>query len=91
MVNWNVAKRMLKYVESTLYFESGFEELKFLVERFSNADWAGNVDDRKSSSDYLFDPGSGVTVRACKLSFHKYVKNKPMLHINQQKHHIKWQ
>uniref|UniRef100_A0A251SEE8 Putative reverse transcriptase, RNA-dependent DNA polymerase n=1 Tax=Helianthus annuus TaxID=4232 RepID=A0A251SEE8_HELAN len=58
--HWEAAKRILKYVKGTLdqgitYSKGGKQKLI----GFSNSDYAGNVDDSKSTSGYIFHLGSG--------------------------------
>ncbi|KAM0037429.1 putative RNA-directed DNA polymerase [Helianthus debilis subsp. tardiflorus] len=58
--HWEVAKRILKYVKGTLdqgviYSKGGKQKLI----GFSDSDYAGNVDDSKSTSGYIFHLGSG--------------------------------
>uniref|UniRef100_A0A251T6N3 Putative zinc finger, CCHC-type n=1 Tax=Helianthus annuus TaxID=4232 RepID=A0A251T6N3_HELAN len=58
--HWEAAKRILKYVKGTLdqgitYSKGGKQKLV----GFSDSDYAGNVDDSKSTSGYIFHLGSG--------------------------------
>ncbi|KAA3481660.1 laccase-2-like [Gossypium australe] len=50
------AKRVLRYVKGTVDF--GANPLKLIC--YSDNDWAGSVDDMRSTSEYFFSLGSGV-------------------------------
>ena len=57
--HWQAAKRILRYVKGTkrfgiLYIASENSELV----GYTDSDWAGSVDDRKSTSGYVFHMGS---------------------------------
>ncbi|KAK5785927.1 secreted RxLR effector protein 161-like [Gossypium arboreum] len=61
VVHFKVAKRVLRYVKGTLDYGVKFENAKELkLIRYSNCDWAGSMDDMKSTSGYFFTLGSGV-------------------------------
>ena len=65
--HWQAAKRILRYVKGTkgfgiLYTTSENSELV----GYTNSDWAGSVDDRKSTSGYVFHMGSGAISWASK-------------------------
>uniref|UniRef100_A0A251SKN6 Putative zinc finger, CCHC-type n=1 Tax=Helianthus annuus TaxID=4232 RepID=A0A251SKN6_HELAN len=58
--HWEAAKRILKYIKGTqqqgiTYTKGGKKQLV----GFSDSDYAGNVDDSKSTSGYIFHLGSG--------------------------------
>ncbi|KAL6332552.1 hypothetical protein AAG906_008972 [Vitis piasezkii] len=60
-VHMGVAKRVLKYVKGTTnlgiwYLKTGGVKL----DGYADSDWAGSVDDMKSTSGYVFTIGSGV-------------------------------
>ncbi|KAG8473238.1 hypothetical protein CXB51_035235 [Gossypium anomalum] len=58
--HFKTAKRVLRYVKGTLSYGVKFEraeELKLVG--YSDSDWAGSVDDMKSTSGYFFTLGSG--------------------------------
>jgi len=53
--HWNAVKRILRYLKGTAthglrYTAGSTEDLR----GFSDSDWAGDLDDRKSTSGYLF-------------------------------------
>ena len=60
--HWAVAKRVLRYlkgaVEYGLKYTKGNENH---LNGFTNADWAGSPVDRKCTSRYSFNVGSGMT------------------------------
>ena len=65
--HWQAAKRILRYVKGTkrfgiLYTASENSELV----GYTDSDWAGSVDDRKSTSGYVFHMGSGAISWASK-------------------------
>eukprot|EP00253_Pinus_taeda_P029362 PITA_29362 len=65
--HWQVAKRILRYVNGTKRFDILYtvSECSDLV-GYTNNDWAGSVDDRKSTSGYIFHMGSGAISWASK-------------------------
>eukprot|EP00253_Pinus_taeda_P029672 PITA_29672 len=59
--HWKEAKKVLRYLKETLYFGILYtNELDVELALFSNSDWAGNTDDRRSTSGYAFNLGFGV-------------------------------
>ncbi|CAL5325451.1 unnamed protein product [Camellia sinensis] len=60
-IHFGVAKRVLRYIQGTLDYGIFYE--KFLDAKligFCDIDWAGCVDDMRSTSGYAFSLGSGV-------------------------------
>ncbi|GJU49502.1 retrovirus-related pol polyprotein from transposon TNT 1-94 [Tanacetum coccineum] len=54
-------KRVLRYVKGSLDLEIMFERNKVVkLEGYADSDWAGSIDDSKSTSGYIFTLGSGV-------------------------------
>ncbi|XP_058740894.1 secreted RxLR effector protein 161-like [Vicia villosa] len=54
-------KRVLRYVMGTMEHIIRFEKnFKLEVQGYCDSDWAGSVDDMKSTSGYVFSLGSGV-------------------------------
>ena len=55
--HWDAVKRILRYLQGTIHyglvFSSGGSN-PLILEGYSDADWAGDVLDRKSTSAYLF-------------------------------------
>ena len=65
--HWIAAKRVLRYVRGTLdygllYTRSSDPTLSGYID----SDWAGSVDDRKSTTGYVFSLGSGAITWASK-------------------------
>ncbi|KAH9291602.1 hypothetical protein KI387_043209 [Taxus chinensis] len=59
--HWRAAKRILRYVSGTHNFGIHYSPThKFELCGYTDSDWAGSVDDRKSTSGYIFSLGSGV-------------------------------
>eukprot|EP00253_Pinus_taeda_P028689 PITA_28689 len=65
--HWQAAKRILRYVKGTKRFGILYNvsERSDLVS-YTDSDWARSVDDRKSTSGYLFHMGSGAISWASK-------------------------
>eukprot|EP00253_Pinus_taeda_P018932 PITA_18932 len=59
--HWQAVKRILRYVKGTKMFGILYNvsEHSHLV-GYTDSDWAGSVDDRKSTSGYVFHMGSGA-------------------------------
>jgi hypothetical protein len=59
--HWKAAKKVLRYLKGTMNFGLLYTD-KFDVQLagFSDFDWAGNPDDRRSTTGYAFNIGSGV-------------------------------
>ena len=66
--NWIGVKRALRYLKGTLMYGLKFsaheEEPELLG--YSDADWAGDVDTRRSTSGYVFQIGSSTVSRSSK-------------------------
>ena len=57
--HWKETKRVLRYIRGTLDLGLEFTHSdNFHLTAYSNADWADNIDDRKSTSGYLMQIGS---------------------------------
>ena len=59
--HWNVAKKVLRYLKGTMIFGLLYTD-KFDVQLvgFSDSDWVGNPNDRRSTIGYAFNIGSEV-------------------------------
>eukprot|EP00253_Pinus_taeda_P006313 PITA_06313 len=58
--HWQAAKRILRYVKGTKRFGILYTTSECLdLIGYTNSDWTGSVDDRKSTSGYVFHMGSG--------------------------------
>eukprot|EP00253_Pinus_taeda_P025309 PITA_25309 len=65
--HWKAAKRILRYVCATVQFGIHYSaEASPLLVGFTDSDWAGDTDDRKSTAGYVFTLGSGPITWACK-------------------------
>lgn len=57
--DWTEAKRVLRYLKSTSDLKLELAVNRQELRGYADADWAGNVKDRKSNSGYLFQLGGG--------------------------------
>ncbi|CAH9099164.1 unnamed protein product [Cuscuta epithymum] len=65
--HFGAAKRILRYVAGTLEYGLWYSSVKDLKLRgYTDSDWAGCVDDRKSMSGSVFDLGSGAVTWSSK-------------------------
>ena len=65
--HWKAAKRILRYVRGTVQFGIHYSaKASLLLVDFTDSDWAGDPDDRKSTAGYVFTLGSGPITWACK-------------------------
>jgi hypothetical protein len=65
--HWKVAKRILRYVRGTIQFGIHYSSGGTpLLVGFTDSDWAGDPDDRKSTVGYVFSLGSGPITWAYK-------------------------
>nr|CAD1832705.1 unnamed protein product [Ananas comosus var. bracteatus] len=61
------AKRILRYIRDTINFGIWYHPVtNFKLVGFSDSDWAGSQDDRKSTSGWIFNFGSGAVTWASK-------------------------
>lgn len=64
MTHWLAAKRILRYVQGTtnlgILFKKGENKNSLRLVAYTDSDYAGDLDDRKSTSRYVFMLGSGV-------------------------------
>ncbi|WVZ15253.1 hypothetical protein V8G54_012819 [Vigna mungo] len=60
-IHFQAAKRILRYVKGTIDYGIWFKKVESLsFHGYSDSDWAGCVDDMRSTSGYCFSLGSGV-------------------------------
>eukprot|EP00253_Pinus_taeda_P006774 PITA_06774 len=65
--HWKAAKRILRYVRGTIQFGIHYSaKATPLLVGFTDSDWAGDPDDRKSTAGYVCTLGSGPITWACK-------------------------
>ena len=61
LTHWKVAKRILRYIVVTIdygLFYTHFE--KFSLSGYTDSDYVGSLDDRKSTSGYVFHLGTNM-------------------------------
>ncbi|PNX60132.1 putative copia-type protein, partial [Trifolium pratense] len=59
--HFKAAKRVLRYVKGTINYGIKFcRSQNFKLQGYSDSDWAGSLDDMKSTSGYCFSSGSGI-------------------------------
>jgi hypothetical protein len=59
--HWLATKRVLRYLKGTANFGIKYtNEFDVKLTGYSDSDWAGNPDDRKSTTGYTFNIGSGI-------------------------------
>jgi hypothetical protein len=59
--HWNTAKAVLRYLKGTLDYGIKYTDAYDVeLTGYSDSDWAGNLDDRRSTTGYAFNIGSGV-------------------------------
>ena len=66
-IHWKEAKRILRYVRSIVQF--GIHYISGgnpLLVGFTDSDWVGDLDDRNSTTGYVFNLGSWPITWACK-------------------------
>eukprot|EP00253_Pinus_taeda_P018303 PITA_18303 len=65
--HWNVAKKVLRYLKGKVNLSIMYtDESDVVLTGFSDSDWAGNPDDKRSTSGYAFHIGSGVVAWSSK-------------------------
>ena len=59
--HWNAAKAVLGYLKGTLDYGIKYTDASDVeLTGYSDSDWAGNLDDRRSTTRYAFSIGSEV-------------------------------
>ena len=68
--HWIMVKKALRYVQGTKCLMLTYRKFDCLeIEGYSNADFAGDIDDRKSTSGYVFTlAGGGISWKSSKQS-----------------------
>jgi hypothetical protein len=65
--HWKATKRILFYVRGTIQFRIHYNfGGTLLLAGFTDSDWVGNPDDRKSTAGYVFSLGSRPVTWDCK-------------------------
>ncbi|XP_057775517.1 uncharacterized mitochondrial protein AtMg00810-like [Salvia miltiorrhiza] len=58
---WKACKRLLRYLKGTLHYSLTFSPSSYLhLKVFSDADWAGSIEDRKSTGGFFVFHGSNL-------------------------------
>ena len=58
--HWSGVKRILRYIKGTLNYGLIFTEGDSVLRGYSDADWAGDLDTRRSTSGYVFMIGDST-------------------------------
>lgn len=58
--HWKAVKRIFRYLKGTIDFELAYKGDLQKLRGYSDADWAGDLDTRRSTSGYVFNVGSGA-------------------------------
>ena len=56
--HWQVVKQIFRYIKGTLGLELTFKGSLRALEGYTDTDWAGDRDTRRSTSGFLFNLGS---------------------------------
>ena len=59
-LHWQAVKRIFRYLKGSLQLQLTFRGLLQVLFGFSDADWAGDHDTRRSTSGFVFNIGSGA-------------------------------
>ena len=57
---WQAVKQIFRYIKGTLDLKLTYKEPLRTLERYTGADWAGNLDTQRLTSKFLFNLGSGA-------------------------------
>ena len=52
--HWKAVKRILRYLKGTMDYSLCYQRKDLLLRGYIDADWAGDVDERKSTSGFIF-------------------------------------
>ena len=58
--HWKAVKRILRYLKGTMDYSLCYQGKDLLLRGYTNADWAGDVDERKSTSGFIFLLGNSA-------------------------------
>src|ERR1051325_6471478 len=57
--HWKALKRILRYVQATMSLEMLYSRTEdYKLTGYSDSNWCGDIDDRKSTSGYMFFMGN---------------------------------
>jgi hypothetical protein len=60
LAHWKAVKRILRYLKGTMDYVLCYQGLDLRLVGYSDADWGGNIDERKSTSGYVFLLNNGA-------------------------------
>uniref|UniRef100_A0A2N9GPV0 Reverse transcriptase Ty1/copia-type domain-containing protein n=1 Tax=Fagus sylvatica TaxID=28930 RepID=A0A2N9GPV0_FAGSY len=67
LLHWQSVKRLLRYLKHTIYFGLHISRSSApMIQAFSDADWAGSRDDRRSTGSYCIFLGKNLISWSCK-------------------------
>jgi len=58
--HWKVVKQILRYLKGTVDYSLCCQGNDLYLEGYTDADWGGDMDERKSTSEYVFLLNNGV-------------------------------
>ena len=58
--HWNAVKRILRYLKGTVNYALEYKGTDSTLIGYSDADWGGNLDDRRSTTGYVFSIAGGA-------------------------------
>ena len=58
--HWKAVKRILRYLKGTVDYSLCYQGKDLLLRGYTDADWAGDVDERKSTSGFVFLLGNST-------------------------------
>ena len=58
--HWKAVKRILQYLRGIADYMLCYQGRDLHLRGYSDADWAGDLDEHKSTSGYTFLPGGGA-------------------------------
>jgi len=58
--HWKAVKRILRYLKGTADYKLNYQGKDLRLEGYSDADWGGDLDERKSTSGFVFLPNNGT-------------------------------
>src|SRR5579871_5782029 len=61
IIHWKVVKRIFRYLKGIADFGITYGNTKIKLEGYSDTDWGGNLDNRRSTTGYLFTYRSRAT------------------------------
>uniref|UniRef100_A0A2N9IA64 Reverse transcriptase Ty1/copia-type domain-containing protein n=1 Tax=Fagus sylvatica TaxID=28930 RepID=A0A2N9IA64_FAGSY len=67
LLHWQSVKRLLRYLKQTIHFGLHISRTSApVIQAFSDADWAGSRDDRRSTGSYCIFLGTNLISWSCK-------------------------